>query len=380
MQITNEVVKIEAARYQEENTVFMSNKKPMIITLSIVAILIVAVVLVFLHPAFGVQPKGERLKRMQASPNYQNGAFVNSESTQQFTSDKSFGTMLWENLQERRISHSAQRIPHHAVPAVKTDLRTLDASVNQLVWFGHSSYLLFLGGKTFLIDPILSIEFPSSVMLHPFSGTDIYTPADLPDIDYLIITHDHWDHLDYGTLRQLLGRVEQVVCPLGVGAHLERWGYQNIIEMDWYETSTPADDVRITCLPTRHFSGRLLQRNPTLWASFMIEADKTVYVGGDGGYGKHFARIGELFPQIDLALLENGQYNSHWAQIHTLPEEMPAAIRDLHAKQNVPVHNSKFALAQHPWNEPMQYMQHLAEQDSTLHIQLPMIGQPIVIK
>ncbi len=355
----------------------MHNHKPMIIILSIVAILIVAVLLVFLHPAFGAQPKGERLERIQRSPNYKHSAFVNSERTLQFTSDESFGTMLRENRQLRK---ERQLRPSENVPAVKIDLRALDASVNQLVWFGHSSYLLFLGGKTFLIDPILSLEFPASMVLHPFSGTDIYEPADLPDIDYLIITHDHWDHLDYGTLRQLRSRVGQVVCPLGVGAHLERWGYQNLIEMDWYETSMPAGDVRITCLPTRHFSGRLLKRNPTLWASFMIEADKTVYVGGDGGYGKHFACIGAMFPQIDVALLENGQYNSRWAQIHTLPEQMLAAIRDLQAKQNVPVHNSKFALAQHPWNEPIQYMQQLAEQDSTLHIQLPMIGQPIRIE
>ncbi len=355
----------------------MSIKKPMIITLSIVAILIVAVLIIFLHPAFGAQPKGERLERIQRSPNYKNGTFVNSERTQQLTSDESSGASFWENWRSRK---ERQITPTQDVPAVKTDLTSLDTSVNQLVWFGHSSYLLFLDEKTFLIDPILSLEFPSSIVLHPFSGTDIYTPADLPDIDYLIITHDHWDHLDYGTLRQLRNRVGQVVCPLGVGAHLERWGYKRIIEMDWYETNTPASDVRITCLPTRHFSGRLLKRNPTLWASFMIEADKTVYVGGDGGYGKHFARIGEMFPQIDLALLENGQYNSHWAQIHTLPEEMPTAIRDLHAKQNVPVHNSKFALAQHRWNEPMQYMQQLAEQDSTLNIQLPTIGQPILIK
>ncbi len=352
-------------------------KKSMIITLSVIILLIVILIIIFSHPAFGTLPKGKRLERIQRSPNYQNGAFVNSESTEQFTSDESFGAFFWKNLQSRK---ERQVTPTQDIPAVKSDLKSLDASVNQLVWFGHSSYLLFLGGKTFLIDPILSLEFPASVVLHPFRGTDIYTPADLPDIDYLIITHDHWDHLDYGTLHQLLGRVGQVVCPLGVGAHLERWGYTNIIEMDWYETSTPASDVCITCLPARHFSGRLLKRNPTLWASFMIEADKTVYVGGDGGYGKHFARIGKMFPHIDLALLENGQYNSHWAQIHTLPQEMPAAIRDLQARLVVPVHNSKFALAQHRWDEPMHYTQQLAEQDSTLNICLPMIGQPVQIK
>ena len=131
----------------------------------------------------------------------------------------------------------------------------------------------------------------------------------MPDIDCLIVTHDHWDHLDYRTVMQLKERIGRVVCPLGVGEHFEYWGFNSdrIVELDWNESCGLSDGFRIHCLPARHFSGRGLQRNRSLWASFLVESpSRRVYLAGDGGYDTHFAEIGRRFAPIDLAVVENG--------------------------------------------------------------------------
>ena len=201
--------------------------------------------------------------------------------------------------------------------------------------------------------------------LKAFPGTDIYRPEDLPPIDGLIVTHEHWDHMDYATLRDIRTKVQTVVCPLGIADYLRYWGYsdEQIVELDWYDHSTlkqspplkgRSGGASITCLPSRHFSNRLLgKRNQTLWASFMVETgDRKVYIGGDGGYDKRFREIRERFGKIDLAFLENGQYNDNWRYIHTTPEGLEQAMLDLQAEQYFTVHHDKFALAMHPWQEP----------------------------
>ena len=202
-------------------------------------------------------------------------------------------------------------------------------------------------------------------MMKPFAGTDIYRPDDLPDIDVLIITHEHWDHMEYATLRDIRERVQTVICPLGIADYLRYWGYANeqIKEMDWYDQSPITNDqLQITCIPSRHFSNRLLgKRNQTLWASFMIEAGgRKVYIGGDGGYDKRFREIHERFGSIDLAFLENGQYNANWKYIHTTPEDLEKVILDLQAKQVFTVHHDKYSLAMHPWYEPDSVAHNLA--------------------
>ena len=211
---------------------------------------------------------------------------------------------MWDNLTEKKPDNL---IPSESIHAVKTDLKRLNLSKDAVVWFGHSSYLLINSGKKILVDPVLTTGFPASLMMKPFKGTDIYSPEDIPEVDYLIITHDHYDHLDYGTVKAIRDKVDKVICPLGVGEHLEYWGYsaEKIVEMDWNEVYTSEPGFRITCLTARHFSGRFLRQNPSLWASFMLEGHSTVYIGGDSGYGAHFSEIGKRFPHIDLAILEN---------------------------------------------------------------------------
>lgn len=348
----------------------------MLIGISIFGMVALSVILVLNHPAFGRLPRGERQKRIEHSPNYRDGQFVNKELTLFMTSSKSRWRIMWDNLTEKKPENLT---PSAGMLAVKTDLKQLDLSKDAIVWFGHSSYLLINGGRKVLVDPVLTTGFPASLMMKPFKGTDVYSPEDIPEVDYLIITHDHYDHLDYGTVKAIRDRVGKVICPLGVGEHFEFWGYpaEKIVEMDWNEVYAPDDGFKVTCLPARHFSGRFLRQNPTLWASFMIEGHSTVYIGGDSGYGTHFAEIGKRYPQIDLAVLENGQYNEDWRYIHTLPAQLPMAIHDLDAAATLSVHNSKFALSRHAWDEPVRKIEEAAAKDSSLHIIHAIIGKPI---
>lgn len=250
------------------------------------------------------------------------------------------------------------------------------------MWFGHSSYLLQAEGRRVLVDPVFRAAAPFSFLNRPFKGTDIYRPGDMPDVDLLVITHDHWDHLDYRTVTELKSRIGKVVCPLGVGEHFEYWGFEpeKIIELDWHETAALGDGFAVHCLPSRHFSGRGLNPNRTLWASFLLETPaRQVYMGGDGGYGKHFAQIGRQFPGIDLAILENGQYNEAWKYIHTMPDQLSLAAKELGAKQIMTVHHSKFALARHRWDEPLATEAALAA-DTALHVLRPEIGEVVPLR
>ena len=298
------------------------------------------------HPSFGLWRHVSK-ERIQASPKYQDGMFQNQEPTPQFTGNESVGRQMWHFL----THPNHERVPSEPIHAIKTDLKNLPTDSDWLVWFGHSSYLFCLNGKRYLVDPVLKPEWPASMMLKAFPGTDIYRPEDLPDIDVLIITHEHWDHMDYATLRDIRNRVKRVVCPLGIADYLRYWGYKDEIttEMDWYEVWEG-----ITCLPSRHFSNRLLgKRNQTLWAAFMVEAGgHKVYIGGDGGYDGRFKEVYERFGAVDLALLENGQYNASWKYVHTTPEDLEKVILDLQAQQVFTVHHDKFALSVHPWYEP----------------------------
>lgn len=344
--------------------------KILMIVLIIALMITTAVLLVLSHPAFGLWTVSkERKARIEASANYLDGMFRNQEPTPQFTGDKNMFRALWEFV----FDSNKDCVPTEAIPAVKTDLKSLDINQDLLLWFGHSSYMFQVGGKRFLVDPVLDLRFPSSLMMKPFKGTDIYSADDLPEIDYLIITHEHWDHLDYGTLRKLKNKVKTVICSLGVGEYLEYWGYKNIVEMDWYEQAQLDGGTNIFCLPTRHFSNRLIRRNQTLWASFLIEREgRKVYIGGDGGYDNRFKEIHEHYGVIDLAFLENGQYNEDWAKVHTMPQELSQAVMDLGAKSVFTVHHNKFALAKHAWYEP----QEVAARIGTGVLDAP-IGTPI---
>ena len=321
------------------------------IFLIILAVLTGTTAAVLNHPSFGRAPRGERLERIGRSPNYRDGKFHNIHPTPITTAEKGGLSGIWHFLFGKRRDLK----PENDLPTVKTDLHGLDRNEETVVWFGHSSYFIQSGGKRFLVDPVLTNRPPMSLMFRPFKGTDVYTPDNIPDVDFLIVTHEHWDHLDYNTVKRLKNRVGKVVCPLGVGEHFEYWGFppERIAEMDWYDTLYADDRLAIHCLPARHYSNRILKRDRTLWASFMIDGPQRIYLSGDGGYDTHFAEIGEKFPGIDLAVMENGQYDRDWRYIHLMPDELVRAIDDLKPRTVLTVHNSKYALCKHPWHEPL---------------------------
>lgn len=345
--------------------------------ISIIILLLSIVFAIFNYSNLGANPKGARLERIKKSPNYRDGQFQNLHETPMNPSGKSFYKIALSFITEKK---NPNRIPIDSVPAVQTDLTQLDLSKNQIVWFGHSSYLLVLDGKRILVDPVFSSSFPGSLMMKPFKGTNIYSPNDMPNIDILIITHDHYDHLDYKTVKQIKNRVSKVVCPLGVGAHFEKWGYLSdcIEELDWYE-KTMVEGLTVNCTPTRHFSGRFIKRNPTLWASFVLESKKdTIFIGGDGGYDDFYKKIGEKF-NIDLAIIENGQYDENWCYIHTMPQYLQQLIHDLKPKKVMGVHNSKFSLSRHAWKEPIDNLNNMAKRDSSFQLISSQIGEITIL-
>lgn len=330
-----------------------------------------------LFPAFGKNPTGDDQQRIQQSPQYREGGFRNQSPTEMMVRRHAMPVMLWKFLNK-----PAYTTPPGPVPAVTTNLRQLETERPVLVWFGHSSYLLRLGGITILVDPVFSGHAsPFSFGANSFPGADVYSPEDMPDIDLLLITHDHYDHLDHRTFRRLLPRVKKIYTSLGVGSHLVYWGAdrKTITEFDWGDSHQPTDDLVITAAPARHFSGRSLNRNQTLWASWVFKTpDTAIYAGADSGYDQHFQDIGARFGPFDLAILETGQYNQDWPYIHMMPEEAVQAALDLRAGLLLPVHWGKFALAFHPWDEPVK---RVLEKAGMLNVPVatPKIGEPLVI-
>lgn len=342
----------------------------------IILIIGIAAVIFVNSPAFGRLPRGERKQRVERSPNFRDGQFHNQEPTALMTSGKGRLRTMLDFLFGKKVKELRPLIP---VPAIRTDLQSLDPAKELLVWFGHSSYLIQTGGKRILVDPVFCKAAPLSFLNKPFPGTDLYKPEDMPDIDYLVITHDHWDHLDDQTVIKLKERIEKVICPLGVGEHFEYWGFEaeQLVELDWNEQARLDTGFVIHCLPARHFSGRGIISNRTLWASFLLESPiQKIYIGGDSGYDGHFAATGKQFPGIDLAILENGQYNADWQYIHTMPQYLGCEALELGAACILTVHHSKYALARHPWDEPLKNAKRLAEEDS-LKVLRPVIGEVI---
>ena len=299
---------------------------------------------------FGKLPRGNRLERIQQSPNYREGAFQNLSFTPAMREDASFCKMIKDFANKPKTVKPAKAL------AVQTpDLDAFKAPA--IIWFGHSSYLLKLEDFTLLVDPVFSSHAsPVKFFGKSFDGTDAFHIKDLGTIDYVLITHDHYDHMDYDTILELRDRVKHFYTSLGVGAHLEYWGVpaDRITELDWGERAS-ISSATITATPGRHFSGRGIKRAQTLWSSFVLDiGTHRLFLGGDSGYDTHFKMIGEKYGPFDLAILECGQYGENWPNIHMLPEQTLQAAQDLQAKTLLPVHWGKFVLALHPWKEPIE--------------------------
>jgi L-ascorbate metabolism protein UlaG (beta-lactamase superfamily) len=354
-------------------------KRIMIVLFSLVLLLSIATFFYIRQAKFGGAPEGKRLELLKKAANYKDGKFENIHHTPDLTEGYTIGGILYDQL----FKDHPRKTPVDVIPSMKTDLLKLPADADVLVWFGHSSYFIQLDGKRILVDPVFSGNAsPIPGTVKAFKGTDRYTAADLPPIDYLFISHDHYDHLDYETIMALKGKVKKVICGLGVGSHFEKWGYtaDKIIERNWNETVVLDSGFMAHTTPARHFSGRGFKRNNTLWMSYVLQTPSMkIYIGGDSGYDTHFADIGHTYGPIDLAILENGQYNVAWKAIHMLPEQVLKAAQELKAKRLFPVHSSKFSLAMHSWDEPLIKITELGKANN-LPLVTPMIGQLVNLK
>lgn len=353
------------------------NKRIMYITIFGILVLIITSIFFLYQPLFGLSPSGERLERMQKSPNYRDGKFHNISPSEVMASDKSRFEIMWDFL----FGKVEDKRPDRALPTIKTNIKQLPIEEDLMIWLGHSALYLQMNGKRVLIDPTLINSAPVSFINKAFKGTKIYSPDDFPDIDILLISHDHYDHLDKKTVKKLKDRIGKVICPLGVGEHFEDWGFKedSIEELYWNENIVIDSTMIIHCLPARHFSGRTLSQNNTLWASFMIETPtRNIYYSGDSGYDSHFSDIGKQFPKIDVAILENGQFNIDWKSIHMMPDGLLQAIKDLNPDRVLTVHNSKYALSRHAWYLPLDNISEAAESNS-FNLMTPMIGETIYL-
>lgn len=328
------------------------------------------------HPKFGAYPEGGRLARVQQSPHYANGEFNNPVATPVLAGDNSTFSILAKNLFER-IDNLR---PGQRVPAIKADLKVLNPAQDTVVWLGHSSFFVQLAGKRILIDPVFSQHAsPVFFSIRAFEGTSLYSVDDMPEIDALLITHDHWDHLDHATVTALRDKVGHAFVPLGVGAHLEHWGYahEKVREADWYQKLELGDSLAIHLVPARHYSGRWLTRNKALWGGFVLEsAGRRVLFSGDTGYGPHFKELAQRFGSFDLVALDMGQYDPRWPYIHMTPEDAAKAAIELNARVLLPAHVGRFNLARHAWNDPLERIS-AASRSQPYRLSTPMIGEPL---
>ncbi|MDF2723399.1 MAG: hypothetical protein K0Q59_3074 [Paenibacillus sp.] len=288
-------------------------------------------------------------------------------------------------LKEYMKSGTQRRPAAAAIPVVEfraTD-EALRADAAQVTWFGHSAFLLELEGKRLLFDPMLGPR-PSPVS---WAGTKRYAdklplpPERFPALDAIILSHDHYDHLDYASIRALKDKTRRFIVPLGVRERLIRWGVRadDITEHNWWD-ELELNGLKLACTPARHFSGRgMFNRNSTLWCSWVIAGRATkVFYSGDSGYGPHFKRIGETYGPFDLTLMECGQYNERWAAIHMMPEETVQAHLDVRGRLLLPVHWGAFTLALHAWNDPVERATKAAR-ERQVDIVTPKIGQTVAI-
>ncbi|HEV7977819.1 MBL fold metallo-hydrolase [Amycolatopsis sp.] len=301
---------------------------------------------------YGARAKGVRAERMRNSPQFRDGAFRNVAPPVERT-----GASYREVIREMLFGDKKnQRYPTGPIPMVTRSPAEPATTGLHLTWYGHASVLVEIDGARVLFDPVWServspLQFAGPHRLHE----PPVALESLPKLDAILISHDHYDHLDMATV-QTLARTQAApfLVPLGIGAHLERWKVpaDRIIELDWDEHAEVAG-LRLTATPAQHFSGRTLTRNDTLWTSWVVAGPAhRVYYSGDSGYFDGYAKIGEEHGPFDAALIQIGAYDPAWPDIHMTPEEGVATHLDLRAELLVPVHWGTFNLAMHPWTEP----------------------------
>jgi L-ascorbate metabolism protein UlaG (beta-lactamase superfamily) len=326
--------------------------------------------------AIGGRPSGERLARMRRSPNYRDGQFHNAVPAS-IAPPSSGPGIAREMLTGREL-----RRPARSVPLVVPDLSEPPAGGLRATWLGHATVLVELDGRRLLFDPVWSERVSPSTVLGPRRLHPVPVPlADLPSIDAVVISHDHYDHLDMTTIRRIaeLWPRARFVVPLGVGAHLERWRIpaSRMDELDWGERAE-VGGVALTATAARHFSGRLRPGgNGTLWASWVIAgAERRIFYTGDSGYFDGYREIGAEHGPFDLTFIQIGAYSPYWPDIHMTPEEGVETHQAVRGGLLVPVHWGTFNLAPHAWSEPVERLLKAAA-PADVKVSVPRPGQAI---
>lgn len=315
-----------------------------------------------------------------ASPQFKGCGFRNAENPDALPSAS--GWKIWSRFLAGGKTDTVPVDPIPVRPLTPAQLDALDPQANHLIRLGHSSHLLKLRGKYWLIDPVFSQRASPFQWLGPkrFHPPPL-TLAQLPPIEGLILSHDHYDHLDIATIEYLARRVRHYFVPLGVGERLKSMGVppDRITEFDWWQAGEH-DGVQLTATPAQHFSGRTLNdRDRTLWASWVIQSGaQRIFYSGDSGYFPGFRKIGERFGGFDLAMMENGAYDAYWPAVHMTPEQSVQAFEDLRGKVLYSVHNSTFDLAFHTWHDPLDRIADLSEQKK-IALATPEIGEVLTI-
>lgn len=337
----------------------------------LIVILCIILVLYKIDPVFGKSPnKKDRQNYAQRSNNYKNGKFYYDDSLDQ---DQTYSIHA-----KSVLSHKGKH-PKSPLPTQQPHfLKTTDLS---FTWFGHSTLLIQIQDKTILVDPIFS-NYPSPIPFGLFKRFDrpVIDIKDLPEIDYCLITHNHYDHLDYASIMKLKDKVHHFIVPLGVEKDLERWhiSRSKITNMAWQE-EVKMEGITFGCQPARHFSQRnLFDRNKTLWCSYVIETDNhRIFIGGDSGFGHHFADIQKRYACFDIVFLECAQYDGRWMNIHMFPEDALKAAKILHARYLVPIHYGAYCLSVHPWDDPLV---RLNAQEKDIPVITPIMGATVDFK
>jgi L-ascorbate metabolism protein UlaG (beta-lactamase superfamily) len=320
----------------------------------------------------------ETISRIKQSPQFHDGKFKNEKEIQILN----FGQM-WDSTKEVIFNKHPLAIPKQNIPLnqlTSEDFAEIKEQPLRFVRLGHSTVLIEMSGKYWLTDPVFSERASPVQWMGPKRFHEVpVSQQDLPEIEAVIISHNHYDHLDHGTIQQLKDKVKHFVVPLGIGDTLRAWGVddQKITELDWWE-NIQLGEVELVSTPAQHFSGRGISDSAkTLWSSWVIRNQQhSVFFSGDTGYFDGFKKIGDKYGPFDYAFMECGAYNEKWADIHMMPEDTLQAFIDIKGVNMIPVHNGTFDLSTHSWYDPMTQISQLAAEHN-VSLLTPMMGQMV---
>lgn len=351
-----------------------------IVTLFILVIIIFLVLNLKLNPQFGGRFSRKYKQRYKGSKHWDGKRFVNLSPT-----GINVNVATLPKILKQQFANRKERTPEKSIEIIPFDPLKFSAQKEKpkFIWYGHSVLLLQLEGYNFLIDPMFGRDAaPIAPFASPrFSEDSINLIDSLPKIDAVFLTHDHYDHLDYASIKKLNKSPKMYFVALGISRHLERWGIPKaqIVELDWWE-ETYFKDIKIVFTPSRHFSGRgTRDKAKSLWGGYVFKTENhSIYWSGDGGYDDHFKEIGNKYGPFDWGFIECGQYNEYWHQIHMFPEESVQAAIDSATKTAIPVHWAGFSLAMHHWADPViRFYKESEKQD--LNYLTPQLGEIVVL-